>query len=140
MKAPQGFQGGFARGKFGIIPAMRISPIVFAALLAAASQLWAGDGISPLTNCLQIANALANADTGRAFDVTATSLVGSPLFSYSVTIEDDSGATRLNSSALQLGIGEARVEEHVNAIFSKINASNRAEAVAIALRKHLLKV
>ena len=102
MKAPQGFQGGFARGKFGIIPAMRISPIVFAALLAAASQLWAGDGISPLTNCLQIANALANADTGRAFDVTATSLVGSPLFSYSVTIEDDSGATRLNSSVLPL--------------------------------------
>ena len=42
--------------------------------------------------------------------------------------------------ALQLGIGEARVEEHVNAIFSKINASNRAEAVAIAMRKHLLKV
>ena len=42
--------------------------------------------------------------------------------------------------ALQLGIGEARVEEHVNAIFSKINASNRAEAVAIALRKHLLKI
>ena len=41
--------------------------------------------------------------------------------------------------ALQLGIGEARVEEHVNAIFSKINAANRAEAVAIALRKHLLK-
>lgn len=81
---------------------MRISPIVFAALLAAASQLWAGDGISPLTNCLQIANALANADTGRAFDVTATSLVGSPLFSYSVTIEDDSGATRLNSSVLPL--------------------------------------
>ena len=41
--------------------------------------------------------------------------------------------------ALQLGIGEARVEELVTAIFSKINASSRAEAVAIALRKHLLK-
>jgi len=75
---------------------MRISPIVFAALLAAASPLWAGDEAPALTNCLQI--------------------------------------------ALQLGIGEARVEEHVNAIFSKINASNRAEAVAIALKKHLLKV
>jgi len=36
--------------------------------------------------------------------------------------------------------GEARVEELVTAIFSKINASNRAEAVAIALRKHLLTV
>ena len=81
---------------------MRISPIVFAALLAAASPLWAGDDEPALTNCLEIANALANADTGRAFDVTATSLVGSPLFSYSVTIEDDSGATRLNSSTLPL--------------------------------------
>ena len=42
--------------------------------------------------------------------------------------------------ALQLGIGEGRVEAHINAIFSKINAANRTEAVAIALRKHLLKI
>ena len=42
--------------------------------------------------------------------------------------------------ALQLGIGEARVEEHVTAIFAKINASNRAEAVGIAMRKNLLKI
>ena len=42
--------------------------------------------------------------------------------------------------AEQLGIGEGRVEAHINAIFSKINAANRAEAVAIALRKHLLKI
>ena len=34
--------------------------------------------------------------------------------------------------AVQLGISEARVEEHVNAILQKINAANRAEAVAIA--------
>ena len=42
--------------------------------------------------------------------------------------------------AEQLGIGEGRVEAHINAIFSKINAANRAEAVAIALRKQLLKI
>lgn len=42
--------------------------------------------------------------------------------------------------AVQLGISEARVEEHVNAILQKINAANRAEAVAIAMRKHLLKI
>ena len=91
------------RSIFGIIPVMRISPIVFsAALLAAASPLWAGDDEPPLTNCLQIARALADADTGRAFDVTATSLVDSPQLSYSITIEDDSGATRLNSGVLPL--------------------------------------
>ena len=42
--------------------------------------------------------------------------------------------------AKQLGIGEGRVESHINAIFSKINAANRTEAVAIALRKQLLKI
>lgn len=42
--------------------------------------------------------------------------------------------------AKQLGIRQDRVDEHVAAIFTKIGASNRAEAVAIALRKHLLKI
>ena len=41
--------------------------------------------------------------------------------------------------ALQLNIRKDGVEDHINAIFSKLGASNRAEAVAIALRKHLLK-
>lgn len=40
--------------------------------------------------------------------------------------------------ALSLGIREDRVKGHVNAIFSRLNAANRTEAVAIALRKHLL--
>lgn len=39
-----------------------------------------------------------------------------------------------------LGICEARVVEHVNAIMTKVGAANRTEAVAIALRKHLLKI
>ena len=40
----------------------------------------------------------------------------------------------------QLGISLQRVKEHVNAILTKLGAANRAEAVAIALRKHLLKI
>jgi len=40
----------------------------------------------------------------------------------------------------QLGISIDVVKEHVNALFLKIGASNRAEASAIALRKHLLKI
>ena len=39
-----------------------------------------------------------------------------------------------------LGISVQRVKDHTNVIFQKIGAANRAEAVAIALRKHLLKV
>ena len=42
--------------------------------------------------------------------------------------------------ALQLGIANRSVEEHINALFSKLGAANRTEAVAIALRKHLLKI
>ena len=42
--------------------------------------------------------------------------------------------------ARQLGLSEDRVEEHVTAILAKVNAANRTEAVAIALRKHLLKI
>jgi len=42
--------------------------------------------------------------------------------------------------AKQLGISLQRVKEHVNAILTKLGAANRAEAVAIALRKHLLKI
>lgn len=41
--------------------------------------------------------------------------------------------------AKQRGIRRDGVKEHVNAILTKIGASNRTEAVAIALRKHLLK-
>ena len=38
-----------------------------------------------------------------------------------------------------LGIGLYMVKEHVKALFQKIGASNRAEAIAIALRKQLVK-
>ena len=42
--------------------------------------------------------------------------------------------------ARQLGLSIGTVKEYLNATFAKIGASNRAEAVAIALRKHLLKI
>ena len=41
--------------------------------------------------------------------------------------------------AKSLHIREDRVKEHVNAIFEKLGAANRTEAVAIAMRKQLLK-
>lgn len=42
--------------------------------------------------------------------------------------------------AKQLGIRQDGVNLHVNAILQKIGAANRTEAVAIAMRKHLLKM
>ena len=42
--------------------------------------------------------------------------------------------------AVRFGISEDGVKKHLRLIFAKLNASSRAEAVAIALRKHLLKI
>jgi len=39
-----------------------------------------------------------------------------------------------------LGIRQDGVNDHVRAILKKIGAANRTEAVAIALRKHLLDI
>ena len=41
--------------------------------------------------------------------------------------------------AQQLKISPESVKQHLNAIFQKLGATTRAEAVAIAMRKHLLK-
>jgi DNA-binding NarL/FixJ family response regulator len=42
--------------------------------------------------------------------------------------------------ARQLGISLPMVKEHLSMLFAKLGASNRTEAVAIALRKQLLKI
>ena len=42
--------------------------------------------------------------------------------------------------AVKLGISNPRVEELMVSLLSKIGAANRTEAVAIAMRKHLLKI
>ena len=42
--------------------------------------------------------------------------------------------------ATQLGISLPVVKEHVKKLFEKIGAANRAEAVAIAMKKHLIKI
>lgn len=42
--------------------------------------------------------------------------------------------------AKELDISPDMVREHTSALFKRLGAANRAEAVAIALRKHLLKI
>ena len=42
--------------------------------------------------------------------------------------------------ALQLDIGPESVKTHMTKLFAKLGAANRSEAVAIALRKQLLKM
>ena len=42
--------------------------------------------------------------------------------------------------ARELGISANGIRNHITAIYGKLGAANRAEAVAIALRKHLIKL
>ena len=41
--------------------------------------------------------------------------------------------------ALQLGLSKTRIKQHLNEVYAKLGAANRAEAVAIAMRRQLLK-
>ena len=41
--------------------------------------------------------------------------------------------------AIQLGLSKTRVKQHLNEVYNKLGAANRAEAVAIAMRRQLLK-
>ena len=41
--------------------------------------------------------------------------------------------------AMMLGLSKTRVKQHLNEIYDKLSAANRAEAVAIAIRRQLLK-
>ena len=42
--------------------------------------------------------------------------------------------------ALQFGLSEITVKKHLSAIFERLHVANRSEAVALALRKQMLKV
>lgn len=42
--------------------------------------------------------------------------------------------------ARQLGISQRTIKDHLNGLFTKLGASGRTEAVAIAFRKHLLRI
>jgi DNA-binding NarL/FixJ family response regulator len=41
--------------------------------------------------------------------------------------------------ARQLGLSKTRIKQHLNEIYEKLGAANRAEAVAIAIHRELLK-
>ena len=45
-----------------------------------------------------------------------------------------------NDIAAQLGLSRSRIKQHLNELYEKLGAANRTEAVAIALRKQLLKI
>lgn len=102
---------------------------------------------------------LKNADNGNIIDAIRAIVSGKQVFSREVRklMKDDPPTPALsprqqdilasltrgltnNDISKQLGISIPSVKTHLVALFSKLGAANKTEAVAIALRKHLLKV
>ena len=42
--------------------------------------------------------------------------------------------------ATMLNLSKTRIKQHLNEVYEKLSAANRTEAVAIAIRRHLLEV
>ena len=61
-----------------------------------------------------------------------------PVFS-SVTVQDVANGMTNREIADRLKISPDGIKDHISAICTKLGANNRSEAVAIALRKHLIK-
>ena len=102
---------------------------------------------------------LKNADNGNIIDAIRAIVSGKQVFSREVRklMKDDPPTPALsprqqdilasltrgltnNDISKQLGISIPSVKTHLVALFSKLGAANKTEAVAIALRKHLLKI
>jgi len=105
------------------------------------------------------ATLLKDTDTTELTDVLRAVHAGQEVIPPDVRtqIEEDDAATTLTERQLailaaltkgysnpeiarQFGISEIGVKKHLQAIFAKLGASSRSEAVAIALRKQLLKI
>ena len=84
---------------------------------------WGGSAFSPEVS-LSTSSDGAQAFTERQMDVLSAAARG----------------LQNQDIAKMLGISKDMVKAHLKVIFQKLGAANRAEAVAIAIRKHLLKI
>ncbi len=94
----------------------------------------------------QLAAIRTAANGGKAFSpVIEKSLGDTPAMpkltdKQKVILESVTRGLTNRDIATMLGISTDAVKQHLAAIFTKIGAANRSEAVSIALRKHLLKL
>ena len=115
------------------------------------------DGIANALNAGATGALMKSAPNSQLVEAIRTVAAGGRIISEEVErlMEEDPPAKALTPRQLQilegltrgltnqdiataLGIREDRVKEHVNAILERLGAANRTEAVAIAMRKHLL--
>lgn len=102
---------------------------------------------------------LKNAPIDEVLDAIRKLHAGEKVFSQAVLdfVKEESGASKLSERQMeilqsasrgftteeiagQLGISVGRVLKHFHTIFEKLGVANRSEAIATAMRKHLLKI
>ena len=142
----------------GIAATAEIHKILPEAKIIILTTFGTSDGIASALNAGAIGALLKNAPNTELIAAIRTVVNGEKSISEEIQrfMEEDPPAKALTDRqkeilegltrgltnkdiAKSLQIREDRVKEHVNTIFAKLGAANRTEAVAIAMRKQLLK-
>lgn len=142
----------------GIAATAEIHKILPKAKIIILTTFGTSDGIASALNAGAIGALLKNAPNTELIAAIRTVVNGEKSISEEIQrfMEEDPPAKALTDRqkeilegltrgltnkdiAKSLHIREDRVKEHVNTIFAKLGAANRTEAVAIAMRKQLLK-
>ena len=142
----------------GIAATAEIHKILPEAKIIILTTFGTSDGIASALNAGAIGALLKNAPNTELIAAIRTVVKGEKSISEEIQrfMEEDPPAKALTDRqkeilegltrgltnkdiAKSLHIREDRVKEHVNTIFAKLGAANRTEAVAIAMRKQLLK-
>ena len=142
----------------GIAATAEIHKILPEAKIIILTTFGSSDGIASALNAGAIGALLKNAPNTELIAAIRTVVNGEKSISEEIQrlMEEDPPAKALTDRqkeilegltrgltnkdiAKSLQIREDRVKEHVNTIFAKLGAANRTEAVAIAMRKQLLK-
>lgn len=145
--------------KNGILATAEIRSLLPAAKIVVLTTFGTSDGISHALAAGAAGAIMKTAEDGELVSVIRTVAAGGKVVSDEIRqlLAEDPPSDGLTSRQLeildsvtrgltnadiarQLGLREQSVKEHLTSIFAKIGAANRSEAVAITLRKHLLKL
>ena len=145
--------------KNGILATAEIRRLLPAAKIVVLTTFGTSDGISHALAAGAAGAIMKTAEDGELVSVIRTVAAGGKVVSDEIRqlLAEDPPSDGLTSRQLeildsvtrgltnadiarQLGLREQSVKEHLTSIFAKIGAANRSEAVAITLRKHLLKL
>ena len=95
------------------------------------------------TNILKAVKTVANGEKAIAREIEEFFVKEPPVPELTerqrIILESITEGLTNKAIADRLGISEDGVKRHLNALFPKLGVESRAEAVAIALRRHLLK-